>query len=128
MDRDSGGSLMDRDEVWRAIDGERVSLADLLDSLGDQEWETPSLCAGWRVRDVAAHLTMAHLGVFPVAVAADAWLAAATQASKTIGAVSAMNLLIMTPPPRARARYPAPGSAQPPGMVSSAAAIYDPGC
>jgi len=61
---------MDRDEVWRAIDGERISLAGLLDSLGDQEWETPSLCAGWRVRDVAAHLTMAHLGVFPVAVAA----------------------------------------------------------
>jgi len=61
---------MDRDEVWRAIDGERVSLADLLDRLGDQEWETRSLCAGWRVRDVAAHLTMAQAGLFPVAVAA----------------------------------------------------------
>ena len=61
---------MDRDEVWRAIDGERVSLADLLDRLGDQEWETLSLCAGWRVRDVAAHLTMAHARLFPVAVAA----------------------------------------------------------
>jgi uncharacterized protein (TIGR03083 family) len=51
---------MDRDEVWRAIDAERVSLADLLDSLGEQEWEIPSLCAGWRVRDVAAHLTLAR--------------------------------------------------------------------
>ena len=56
--------------MWRAIDGERASLADLLDRLGDQEWETPSLCAGWRVRDVAAHLTMAQTGLFPVAVAA----------------------------------------------------------
>ena len=37
---------MHRDEVWRAIDEERVSLAGLLDSLGDQEWETPSRAPG----------------------------------------------------------------------------------
>jgi len=61
---------MDRDEVWRAIDAERVSLADLLDSLGEQEWETPSLCAGWRVRDVAAHLTLAQMRPPPAVVAA----------------------------------------------------------
>ena len=29
----------------------------------------PSLCAGWRVRDVAAHLTQARLGLVPAAVA-----------------------------------------------------------
>ena len=56
--------------MWRAIDEERVSLAGLLDSLGDQEWETPSLCAGWRVRDVAAHLTLAQMGPLPSVVAA----------------------------------------------------------
>jgi uncharacterized protein (TIGR03083 family) len=61
---------VDRDEVWRASDEERVSLAGLLDSLGDQEWETPSLCAGWRVRDVAAHLTLAQMGPLPSVVAA----------------------------------------------------------
>ena len=60
---------MDQDEVWQAIDAERASLADLLDSLAEQEWETPLLCAGWRVRDVAAHLTLAHMGAFPAAVA-----------------------------------------------------------
>ena len=70
MSRDDEGAAMDRDEVWQAIDAERGSLADLLDSLGDQEWETPSLCAGWRVRDVAAHLTLAQMGLFPAAVAA----------------------------------------------------------
>ena len=70
MSRDSGGTRMDRDEVWRAIDAERVSLADLLDSLGEQEWETPSLCAGWRVRDVAAHLTLAQMRPLPAVVAA----------------------------------------------------------
>ena len=53
---------MDRDELWTAIDTERALLADLLDGLDEQEWERPSLCAGWRVRDVAAHLTLAHAG------------------------------------------------------------------
>ncbi len=52
---------MDSDGVWRTIDAERLSLADLLDDLSDDEWETPSLCAGWRVKDVAAHLTLAHM-------------------------------------------------------------------
>ena len=61
---------MNRDEVWQAIDSERGSLADLFDSLSEQEWEAPSLCAGWRVRDVAAHLTLAQTGLFPAAVAA----------------------------------------------------------
>ena len=35
-----------------------VSLADLLDVLPDAQWETPSLCEGWRVREVVAHVTM----------------------------------------------------------------------
>jgi uncharacterized protein (TIGR03083 family) len=67
---DGGGSRMSRDEVWQAIDGERASLAGLLDSLSEREWETPSLCAGWRVRDVAAHLTLAQMGIRPAVVAA----------------------------------------------------------
>jgi uncharacterized protein (TIGR03083 family) len=60
---------MERDAVWQAIDAERNGLADLLDDLGPAEWETPSLCAGWRVRDVAAHLTLAQLGALPATVA-----------------------------------------------------------
>ena len=47
---------MDRDEVWRTIHAERTALADLLESLSADEWEQPSLCAGWRVREVAAHV------------------------------------------------------------------------
>ncbi|MQY21210.1 maleylpyruvate isomerase family mycothiol-dependent enzyme [Nocardia macrotermitis] len=35
---------------------ERAELAALLHSLSEQEWESPSLCAGWRVRDVVGHL------------------------------------------------------------------------
>ncbi|HQR28239.1 MAG TPA: maleylpyruvate isomerase family mycothiol-dependent enzyme [Nocardioides sp.] len=52
---------MDRDEVWRTIDQQRRELAELMETFTSQEWETPSLCAGWRVRDVAAHLTLAQM-------------------------------------------------------------------
>lgn len=50
------------DVVWAATDRERLDLADLLDDLTPAEWEQPSLCAGWRVRDVAAHLALAQTG------------------------------------------------------------------
>ncbi|MCW6006952.1 maleylpyruvate isomerase family mycothiol-dependent enzyme [Micromonospora sp. CPCC 205371] len=50
---------MDMNESWRVIAEQRLSLADLLEHLTDAEWETPSLCDGWRVRDVAAHVAMA---------------------------------------------------------------------
>lgn len=46
------------DAVWREVEAARLRLADLLDGLSDEEWETPSLCDGWRVRDVVAHLTL----------------------------------------------------------------------
>jgi len=50
---------MDRERSWQVIERERRSLADLLESLTDEEWDRPSLCAGWRVRDVAAHVALA---------------------------------------------------------------------
>ena len=50
---------MDRDQSWRVIDDHRTRVADLLDQLDDEEWERPSLCEGWRVRDVGAHLSQA---------------------------------------------------------------------
>ncbi len=54
--------LLDRDQVWQVIDTQRGMLADLLDDLSDDEWRRPSLCPGWTVRDVAAHLTLQQLG------------------------------------------------------------------
>jgi hypothetical protein len=60
---------MDPDDVWRAIDAERLGLACLLDTLTTEQWESPSLCVGWRVRDVAAHLTLAQTGVPAAAMA-----------------------------------------------------------
>ena len=50
---------MDRDESWQVIDEQRGMLADLLETLSPEEWATPSLCEGWTIRDVAAHLSMA---------------------------------------------------------------------
>ncbi|MFI7674579.1 maleylpyruvate isomerase family mycothiol-dependent enzyme [Actinophytocola sp. NPDC049390] len=50
---------MDREQAWQAIEQERRRLADLLADLADDEWDTPSLSAGWRVRDVAAHVALA---------------------------------------------------------------------
>ncbi|QLY34455.1 maleylpyruvate isomerase family mycothiol-dependent enzyme [Nocardia huaxiensis] len=35
---------------------ERAELVELLRSLSDEQWATPSLCAGWSVRDVVCHL------------------------------------------------------------------------
>ena len=34
------------------------ALADVLDALPAARWDAPSLCDGWRVREVVAHLTM----------------------------------------------------------------------
>ncbi|MGW2254316.1 maleylpyruvate isomerase family mycothiol-dependent enzyme [Kitasatospora sp. NPDC001660] len=39
------------------IAAERRELADVLDSLTADQWNSPSLCAGWTVREVAAHMS-----------------------------------------------------------------------
>jgi uncharacterized protein (TIGR03083 family) len=54
---------MNYDEVWAAIDLQRRRTADLLEQLSDEEWRQPSLCQGWTVRDVAAHLTFQQVGL-----------------------------------------------------------------
>jgi uncharacterized protein (TIGR03083 family) len=40
------------------IKGTYAALADLLKALPVERWDPPSLCEGWRVREVVAHLTM----------------------------------------------------------------------
>ncbi|MEV4235667.1 maleylpyruvate isomerase family mycothiol-dependent enzyme [Nocardia sp. NPDC049737] len=57
---------MDRDAQWRVIEQQRRAVADVLDDLAPNEWELPSLCAGWRVRDVAAHIALAPQPPGPV--------------------------------------------------------------
>src|SRR3954466_5253201 len=58
-----GSNSMDDTEVWSAVDRRRRAIVDLLTGLAPGEWDTRSLCEGWTVRDVAAHLTMPLLTV-----------------------------------------------------------------
>ena len=47
-----------RDELLRSA---RLDLIDFLSAAEPAHWATPSLCAGWTVQDVAAHLAWAPL-------------------------------------------------------------------
>ena len=44
--------------VARDIAAEFEALADLLEAAGAAVWDAPSLCEGWRTREVVAHMTM----------------------------------------------------------------------
>ena len=55
------------DAVWAAIDDQRGRTADLLEQLTEEQWRHPSLCQGWTVRHVAAHLTLQQQRVRDVA-------------------------------------------------------------
>lgn len=49
---------MDRAQVWEQVTEERRAVLVLLEGLTPAEWDAPTLCAGWRVRELVAHLTM----------------------------------------------------------------------
>src|SRR5438874_219948 len=44
-------------EVWPTIQAERKALADDLEAVPEERWNTPSLCSEWTVRDALAHMT-----------------------------------------------------------------------
>ncbi|MEU6016817.1 maleylpyruvate isomerase family mycothiol-dependent enzyme [Streptomyces sp. NPDC047515] len=52
-------------EIRAAIAAERRQLAAVLDGLSAEEWDAPTLCAGWRVREVAAHMSLGFRYSFP---------------------------------------------------------------
>jgi uncharacterized protein (TIGR03083 family) len=54
---------MDDNQVWTAIDDHRRRVVALLEPLTEAQWDHPSLCEGWSVRDVGAHLTLQQLTV-----------------------------------------------------------------
>jgi uncharacterized protein (TIGR03083 family) len=47
-------------DIRAAVAGERGDLAELLAGLSEDDWDKPTLCAGWRVREVIAHITMPY--------------------------------------------------------------------
>ncbi|WP_433197422.1 maleylpyruvate isomerase family mycothiol-dependent enzyme [Nocardia sp. CA-107356] len=55
---------MTTEQIWRAVAAERTSLVELLEKLSEDGWDHGSLCAGWSVRDVVAHIVLStHPGI-----------------------------------------------------------------
>jgi uncharacterized protein (TIGR03083 family) len=44
-------------DIWPVVHAERAALGADLERLSDDQWDTPSLCSRWTVRDVVAHMT-----------------------------------------------------------------------
>jgi uncharacterized protein (TIGR03083 family) len=49
---------MTEDQLRAAVVAERREQAELLATLRPEQWDLPTLCDGWRVREVVAHTTM----------------------------------------------------------------------
>jgi len=47
-----------------ALKAERDLCVDYLQSLSDEEWDMPSLCEGWTVKDVVGHMGAISKGFF----------------------------------------------------------------
>jgi uncharacterized protein (TIGR03083 family) len=45
-------------ELMETIRAERQAFGEVLTDLSDADWDSRSLCEGWRVREVVAHMTM----------------------------------------------------------------------
>jgi uncharacterized protein (TIGR03083 family) len=46
-------------ETWSYIHGQRSQLAETLAGLSAEQWESPSWCTGWSVRETAGHVVAA---------------------------------------------------------------------
>ena len=49
-------SAADVEAIYQIATANRLLAADMFADLTPEQWRTPSLCAGWTVREVAAHL------------------------------------------------------------------------
>ena len=50
------GPMSSRPAVWQAVHAERRALISDLEPLSPEQWSRPSLCPGWDIHDVVAHL------------------------------------------------------------------------
>ena len=62
-----GGMRIEREQIFRSVAAERRSIADLIDTLDADSLATPSLCSGWDVKTVAAHLVSVFADNKPLA-------------------------------------------------------------
>lgn len=54
------GAPMTDSRLRNMITAERRELAAVLSGLPEESWNAPTLCAGWRVREVVAHMEMLY--------------------------------------------------------------------
>ena len=50
--------MLSDEDLQAMVAADYLALGDLLEALPASRWDTPSLCEGWRIREVVAHLTM----------------------------------------------------------------------
>lgn len=60
---------MDRRTLWDTVVAQRLALAEHLRTFTSAEWSTPSLCEGWTVKDVAAHVISSPQLTWPATLA-----------------------------------------------------------
>ncbi|MFC9897206.1 maleylpyruvate isomerase family mycothiol-dependent enzyme [Nocardia sp. NPDC127579] len=58
--RPFGLHIMDRARIQQQIHEERLALAEFLDGSTEAEWAHPTLCDGWTVHEVLAHVTLSN--------------------------------------------------------------------
>jgi uncharacterized protein (TIGR03083 family) len=62
----SGQTVVVRSDLWQVVRAERAALVADLAGLRSEQWATPSLCDGWDIHDVVAHLaataTLSYIG------------------------------------------------------------------
>ena len=51
---------MNDNEMFKETVAQRRGLVAILNGLSEGEWDQPSLCQGWRIREVVAHITMPY--------------------------------------------------------------------
>lgn len=48
---------------------ELAAISECLHELDDEQWDAPSLCTGWRVRDVVSHMCVGYTTPMPTMIA-----------------------------------------------------------
>lgn len=61
-------TVLSRSDLWQVVHAERAAIVNDLAGLRSEQWTTPSLCDGWDIHDVVAHLaataTLSYLRFF----------------------------------------------------------------
>lgn len=58
-------TTLTNEAIWEHTGSERSQIADLVESLSEQQLDAPSLCSDWRIRDVAGHIAWVALSSPP---------------------------------------------------------------